>query len=119
MVQCGGTTRLLDEPVHALCIACNLERKNLQSDGALQLAVVRKIYLPHSTGPELSADFIATQFCSWRDSHLRLFVLWKAYALYQTIEARIRTYRVKAPLNLHAHEIEIVVFVRLFKVLKR
>ena len=61
--------RLLHEATHAIVIACNFSRQDLQRDFPIQFRVLRQIDFTHSALADLRADFVTTEFCAGGDTH--------------------------------------------------
>ena len=61
--------RLLHEATHAIVIACNFSRQDLQRDFPIQFRVLRQIDFTHSALADLRADFVTTEFCAGYNVH--------------------------------------------------
>jgi len=74
--------RLLHEATHAIVIACNFSRQDLQRDFPIQFRVLRQIHFAHAALADLRADFVAAEsaacgecrrsFTNYRDVRARL-----------------------------------------------
>ena len=64
MVQAGGRLGFLRETHHAIGIAGNGIRQNLQSDPAIEPGVPRQIDLSHAAGAEEAVNLVATESCT-------------------------------------------------------
>jgi ABC-type hemin transport system ATPase subunit len=58
MVQRGGRAGLLDEPAHALVVAHQLGRQDLQRDRAPEHRIVRPVHLTHPACAQATRDLI-------------------------------------------------------------
>ena len=64
MVQAGSRPGFPCETHHAIGIASNRIRQNLQSDPAIEPGVPRQIDLSHAAGAEEGVDLVATESCA-------------------------------------------------------
>src|SRR5262245_36666132 len=69
MVQSGSGLGLLDKTPHAIRIAGDLIRQDLQGDFSIQSGVLRQIHLSHASRPELRTDFVTAEFCAGFKHH--------------------------------------------------
>ena len=70
MVQTGNDLGFALEALFSSGIVRELRRENLDRDGTFEPCVASAVDLAHSTGAELRADFVGTEYCSGSQSHV-------------------------------------------------
>src|SRR5215472_15199814 len=73
MIQPSEGLRFLNEPRPPVCIACQARRQNLERHLPCQPLVACAIDFAHSAYAERRLDFVWTEFCPGRESHLAAY----------------------------------------------